>query len=92
MMGAPGSGGWLTLAPAKWTAIAYLALSMAYVIMLVATAPGKFDWCRRPLGTEFSEVCTAGQKVWDGTAARVGNCPTPFHAQQTLHHSRIVDS
>lgn len=56
MTGALRSGQWLTAARARRVAIACLALAVASLVLLFATARGTLDWRGRPVGTDFSEV------------------------------------
>ena len=72
-------------------AIACLALAIASLVLLFATARGTRDWRGRPVGTDFSEVYAAGQMVWDGAATKVWDWPSHFRVQQALHHSHTVD-
>ena len=63
------SGDWLTLARARLWAIAALIASAGGVVYLVATSDGLIDYQGRPLGTDFSNVYTAGRMVLEGRAA-----------------------
>jgi alpha-1,2-mannosyltransferase len=63
------SGGWLTLARARLWAIAVLIASAGGLVYLVATSDGLIDYQGRPLGTDFSNVYTAGRMVLEGRAA-----------------------
>ena len=91
MTGALRSGEWLTAARARRVAIACLALAIASLVLLFATARGTLDWRGRPIGTDFSEVYAAGQMAWDGAATKVWDWPSHFRVQQALHHSHTVD-
>jgi alpha-1,2-mannosyltransferase len=63
------SGDWLTLARARLWAIAVLIASAGGLVYLVATSDGLIDYQGRPLGTDFSNVYTAGRMVLEGRAA-----------------------
>lgn len=91
MTGALRSGEWLVAARARRVAVACLALAIASLVLLFATARGTLDWRGRPVGTDFSEVYAAGQMVWDGAAKKVWDWPSHFRVQQALHHSHTVD-
>ena len=85
------SGDWLSAERVRRVAIVCLIVSVASLAFLFATAHGTLDWKGRPIGTDFSEVYTAGQMAWDGQAARVWDWPTHFAVQRALHHSASVD-
>ncbi len=85
------SGDWLSAERVRRVAIVCLIVSLASLAFLFATAHGTLDWKGRPIGTDFSEVYTAGQMAWDGRAARVWDWPTHFAVQRALHHSASVD-
>ena len=63
------AGDWLTLARARLWALAVLAASAGGLIYLVATSDGLIDYQGRPLGTDFSNVYTAGRMVLEGRPA-----------------------
>lgn len=90
-MGALRDGNWLDAARVRRVALVCLLVSVAAIGLLFATAHGTLDWKGRPLGTDFSQVWTAGTMVWDGRAAEVWNWPTHFAEQQQFHQSRTVD-
>ncbi len=75
------SGDWLTLARARLWAIAALIASAGGVVYLVATSDGLIDYQGRPLGTDFSNVYTAGRMVLEGRAADVFD-PRLEHARE----------
>ena len=85
------SEAWLTTERARRVAWISLAVSVATLAALFATAHGTLDWKGRPLGTDFSQVWTAGTMVWDGRAAEVWSWPAHFQVQQAFHHSRSVE-
>src|SRR3954471_657615 len=63
------NGEWLTPSRARLWAIAMLIASGGGIVYLVATSDGLIDYQGRPLGTDFSNVYTAGRMVLGGRAA-----------------------
>src|ERR1043165_1412817 len=63
------SGDWLTLSRARLWAMAVLVASAGGLAYLVATSDGLIDYQGRPLGTDFSNVYTAGRMALEGRAA-----------------------
>ena len=90
-MGTMRDGGWLNAGRVRRVALVSLIISVATLVVLFATAHGTLDWKGRPLGTDFSEVWTAGKMAWDGHAAEVWDWPAHFRVQQALHHSTRVE-
>ena len=70
-MGVISDGSWLDHARVRRIAWLCLAVSIVAIATLFATAHGTLDWKGRPLGTDFSQVWTAGTMVWDGRAAKL---------------------
>ncbi|QNN64156.1 DUF2029 domain-containing protein [Sphingomonas rhizophila] len=90
-MGSIRSGNWLTADRARLVAAASLSVTVATVAWLFLTSNGTLDAVGRPLGTDFSQVWTAGRMALDGQAARVWDWPTHFAVQQQLHQSKTVE-
>lgn len=90
-MGTLREGDWLTSERARRVAAISLIVSIVTLAALFGTAHGTLDWKGRPLGTDFSQVWTAGRMVWDGRAAEVWNWPAHFEVQQAFHHSKDVE-
>ena len=90
-MGALRDGTWLDAARVRRIAVVCLIVSAGSIALLFATSSGTLDWKGRPLGTDFSQVWTAGTMVWDGRAAAVWDWPSHFAVQQQLHGSKTVD-
>ncbi len=90
-MGGFRDGTWLDAARVRRVALVCLFVSLAAIAVLLATSHGTLDWKGRPLGTDFSQVWTAGTMVWDGRAAAVWDWPSHFAVQQAFHQSRTVD-
>ena len=60
------TGDWLTRERARLIAIILLAFYAGATIFLFATSNGRVDRFDRPLGTDYSQVWTAGRFVLDG--------------------------
>ena len=90
-MGALRDGTWLDAARVRRVAIACLLVALLAIAVLAATSRGTLDYKGRPLGTDFSQVWTAGTMVWDGRAAEVWDWPSHFAAQRDFHRSASVD-
>ena len=60
------SGDWLTADRVRAAATVSLALSGLSILWLLVTSHGTLDAWGRPLGTDFSNVWTAGQMALDG--------------------------
>ena len=84
-------GTWLSAERVRRIAILCLVVSAASVALLFATSSGTLDWKGRPLGTDFSQLWTAGSMVWDGRAVAVWDWPSHFAVQQQFHGSNRVD-
>ena len=90
-MGTLRDGQWLDAARVRRVTTVCLLLYILLIALLFATAHGTLDWKGRPLGTDFSQVWTAGTMVWDGRAAQVWDWPSHFAVQQQFHGSTTVD-
>ena len=90
-MGILATGDWVTAERLRRIATIACIISLLCVIWLLATSRGTLDSSGRPLGTDFSNVWTAGQMVLDGRAAAVWSWPDHFAVQQAVHGSRTVD-
>ena len=66
-------------------------VSALCIVALLATAHGTLDYKGRPLGTDFSNVWTAGKMALDGSAASVWSWPDHFAVQRAVHHKADVD-
>ena len=60
-------------------------VSLAMLGYLLATASGTLDWRGKPLGTDFSQVWTAGRMVLDGRAAEVWDWDAHRAVQEAFH-------
>ena len=90
-MGGIRSGNWLDHARVRRIVAVCLLVSVIAIGGLFATAHGTLDYAGRPLGTDFSQVWTAGTMVWDGRAPLVWDWPSHFAVQQQFHKSTTVD-
>lgn len=84
-MGGWSTGNWLSRERALRIARVAGLVSIAIILFLVATSSGTLDRLGRPLGTDFSQVWTAGRMVLDGQAAEAWNWDRHFAVQQALH-------
>ncbi len=79
------SGDWLTADRIRAVASVSLALSGLSILYLLLTAHGTLDAWGRPLGTDFSDVWTAGQMALDGRAPEAWNWAAHYQVQQAAH-------
>jgi len=66
------------------------ALTLLVLVALFVTAHGTLDIFGRPLGTDFSNVWTAGRMTLDGAAPDAWNWSRHYAVQQAVHHSQSV--
>ncbi|WP_394440748.1 glycosyltransferase family 87 protein [Sphingobium naphthae] len=66
-------------------AVAMIAAMLAGLVYLVATAHGTVDSLGRPIGTDFSNVWTAGWMANHGDAPRAWDWPSHHAVQAWLH-------
>lgn len=79
------TGEWLTRERATRIATICGLVSIAILGFLLISATGTLDARGRPLGTDFSQVWTAGQMVLDGRAAAVWDWDRHFAVQRAFH-------
>jgi hypothetical protein len=84
------NGSWLTRERVLRVAMLSLCASLLSLAYLFGFASGTLDALGRPLGTDFSQVWTAGTMVLDGRAADVWSWPQHFAVQQQFHRSTDV--
>jgi len=84
-MGAISSGDWLTRERAVRIAAISGLVSVAVISFMVSSSSGTLDWMGRPLGTDFSQVWTAGRMALDGGAAEVWDWGRHFDVQKQVH-------
>jgi hypothetical protein len=85
------SGDWLTRDRAVRIAIIAGLVSLFILAYLLATSSGTLDWRGRPIGTDFSQVWTAGRMVLDGRAADVWNWDAHFAVQKQFHGPGLTE-
>ena len=85
------SGDWLTRDRAIRIAVIAGLVSLAILAYLLATADGTLDQRGRPLGTDFSQVWTAGRMALDGRAAQVWDWTAHRAIQEALHGPRLTE-
>ena len=90
-MGAISTGSWLSRARARRIALVAGLVSIAVLAFLIGASSGTLDYLGRPIGTDFSQVWTAGRMALDGQAADVWNWDTHFAVQRALHGPRLVE-
>ena len=84
-MGGLSSGDWLTRERAMRIAVITGLVSLAVLGYLLASSNGTLDSRGRPLGTDFSQVWTAGRMVLDGRAAEVWDWDAHRAVQEAVH-------
>ena len=90
MLGKLSDGSWLTDQRMRAIAVICGALSLLMLGLLFVTAKGTLDMFGRPLGTDFSDVWSAGQMALHGAAPDAWDWGKHYAAQQAAHHSRSV--
>ena len=83
-IGALRSGSWLTRERVRRIAMIAGLGSIALIVWLFATSSGTLDWIGRPLGTDFSNVWTAGRMALEGRAAEAWNWDAHFAVQRAV--------
>lgn len=83
-------GDWLTRERVKVVAALSLAVTVLVLGYLVATATGTLDRFGRPLGTDFSNVWSAGQMALEGRAAEAWDWAAHHRVQRKIHDSASV--
>ncbi len=66
-------------------AVSMIAAMLAGLVYLIATAHGTVDSLGRPIGTDFSNVWTAGWMANHGDAPRAWDWPSHHAVQAWLH-------
>ena len=91
-MGGPiKSGDWLSRDRAIRIAFICGIVSAALLSYLMATSSGTLDYQGRPIGTDFSQVWTAGRMVLDGRAVEVWNWDSHRAVQEAFHGPRLSE-
>ena len=79
------SGDWLTADRIRAVALVSLVLGGLALLYLLVTSHGTLDAWGRPLGTDFSNVWTAGQMALDGRAPAAWDWAAHYQVQQAAH-------
>ena len=82
-------GSWLTPQRKRLAAILSGAATLLVLGYLFATATGTIDRFGRPLGTDFSNVWTAGRMVLEGRAAEAWEWGPHYRVQQQVHGAEV---
>jgi len=82
-------GSWLTPQRMRLAAILSGAATVLVLGYLFATASGTVDHLGRPLGTDFSNVWTAGRMVLNDRAAEAWEWGAHYRVQQQVHGNDV---
>ncbi len=85
------NGAWLTRERVIVVASLFALASLASLVWLFAGGHGTLDSLGRPLGTDFSNVWTAGWMADHGRAAAAWDWNAHFAVQRAVHHKADVD-
>lgn len=88
-MQALANGRWLTHERVRRIAALFALASFASIAFILLTSNGTIDRVGRPLGTDFSNVWTAGRMALDGNATQAWSWPHHFAMQRQLHGSDV---
>lgn len=80
----------ITRARVRAAAISMIAVTLIGLIALFWTAHGTVDSLGRPIGTDFSNVWTAGWMADHGRAPRAWDWPTQYAVQQQVHRNAAI--
>jgi hypothetical protein len=79
-------GAWLHADRVRAISVMSLLVTLTMMALLFASASGTTDQMGRPLGTDFSNVWTAGKMALDGHAAQAWDWPTHLEVQRKTHN------
>lgn len=85
------SGHWVSRDRVRAISTITCLITILCIGWLFATAHGTLDSLGRPLGTDFSNVWTAGRMALDGKASHAWSWPEHFAVQRAVHGSATVD-
>lgn len=80
----------VTRSRVRLTAILMLAATVIGLSILFATAHGTVDSLGRPLGTDFSNVWSAGWMADHGRAVEAWDWPSHYAVQKQVHHDPAI--
>jgi len=84
------SGEWLTRERMRGYALILIVAHLVALTALVVTSHGNVDYAGRPLGTDFSDVWTAGRLALQGHATAAYDPPVHYAAQQAAFHKADI--
>jgi hypothetical protein len=90
LFGALRRADWLTPQRLRAYALILIAAYAIAIVAMVATAHGGVDYAGRPLGTDFSDVWTAGRLALKGAALLAYDPPAHYAAQQAAFHKADI--
>ncbi len=82
MIDALRDGRWLTWTRIRNYAVILIAAYVIAITVLIVTSSGGVDLAGRPIGTDFSDVWSAGKLALQGAAASAYDPPAQFAVQQ----------
>jgi hypothetical protein len=85
------SGSWLTRERIRRVAAIVGLGSICLIAWLLIGSRGTLDWLGRPLGTDFSDVWTAGRTALEGHGADAWNWDKHFAVQKALHGPGLTE-
>lgn len=80
------SGDWLTRERMRGYAVILIVAHLVALMALVVTSRGNVDYAGRPLGTDFSDVWTAGRLALQGHATAAYDPSLHYAAQRAAFH------
>lgn len=84
------AGGWIHEDRVRTVSIVFLALSLIAFVALLATSDGMRDYSGRPLGTDFSNVWSAGQMARTGRPAEAFDPALHYAEQQAIFADKKI--
>ena len=85
------TGSWLTVERVRRVAAICGLGSIAFLLWLAVTSTGTLDWRGRPLGTDFSDVWSAGKMVLSDRPTDVWVWSKHFAVQRAIHGSHLTE-
>jgi hypothetical protein len=84
------TGAWLDRSAIRATSVMMIAGAVLAIGYFLETRHGTLDIMGRPIGTDFSNVWTAGRMALEGRAADAYNWALHYQVQQAAHGSESV--
>lgn len=85
------TGAWLSRERAIWIAVMCGIVSAICIAVLAAMAHGILDYQGRPLGTDFSNIWTAGRMALEGNAVDTWDIPKFVAVQQEVLGQKLTE-